>query len=187
MSDVVVREPDRDEVIRQVPVFTNLYRATYAEPPYREGERHVTAFVERFATEAVSPGFALVVAEIGDRTVGFAHGVTFDADTWWDEADCEPPEVHGVSTFAVMEFIVGRAERGRGIGSALMNRLLGQRTEPYATLCANPAAPARQIYQRWGWKPVAVAHPAAIGIMDVLLLTLPTSTNRASVTGQRTG
>ena len=68
-----------------------------------------------------------------------------------------------------LEFIVTRAERGKGIGTALMTALLADRPERYATLCANPAAPARRIYQRWGWRSVATVHPPTMGAMDVLL------------------
>ncbi|MBN1174819.1 MAG: GNAT family N-acetyltransferase [Micromonosporaceae bacterium] len=172
-SGFSIREPDSSEIDWLLSALADLYRATYAEPPYHEGEQHVAAFVERFTVEAASPGFRLVVAETGeDQVIGFAHGLTFPAGTWWGDADHEPPEVRGVPTFAVMEFIVSRPERGRGIGTALMTALLEQRPEPYATLCANPAASARQIYHRWGWRPVAVAHTEIVGTMDVLLLDL---------------
>ena len=44
--------------------------------------------------------------------------------------------------------------------------------EPYDTLCANVDAPARRIYQHWGWQQVAHADASAVGSMDVLMLDL---------------
>jgi GNAT superfamily N-acetyltransferase len=113
-----------------------------------------------------------VAAELGEDLVGYAYGIPFAADGWWTEADHEPAEVHGRPAFAVMEFIVRRDHRGRGVGTALMAALLADRSEPYATLCANPAAPARQIYHHWGWGAVALAHPPQLPPMDVLLIEL---------------
>ena len=141
----------------------------YSSPPYREGAEHVAAFVARFRAETAAEGFALVAAERSGRMVGFAHGVSCGPDGWWRDADQEPEEIRGLATFAVLEFIVTRAERGKGIGTALMTALLADRPERYATLCANPAAPARRIYQRWGWRSVATVHPPTMGAMDVLL------------------
>ena len=152
------------------PQFIDLYREVYAEPPYLETEEHVAAYVERFANESAQPGFALVVAEIDADLAGYAYGHSFPADEWWSDADHEPVEVKGRTKFAVIEWAVRKPYRQQGIGAALMRTLLAGRPEDFATLCSNPAAPARQIYQRWGWRPVARAYPPGIPPMDVLLL-----------------
>jgi GNAT superfamily N-acetyltransferase len=172
MTNFAVSRLDHAEVTRRAPEFIDIYREVYAEPPYHEGDNHVAAYASRFAEESNGPGFTLVAAEASRELVGYAYGLTLAPHEWWTDADHEPAQVHGRAKFAVMEFAVRKAHRGRGIGTALMTALLADRPEPFATLCANPAAPARRIYHRWGWRPVALARPPDIPTMDVLLLHL---------------
>lgn len=155
-----------------LPKFIDLYREVYAEPPYLETEEHVTAYVERFADESSQPGFSLVTAQIDAELIGYAYGHSFGPDEWWPDTDDEPTEAKGQTKFVICELAVRRQHRGKGIGTALMKTLLDGRNEDLATLCSNPAAPARRIYQRWGWRPVARAYPANIPPMDILLLPL---------------
>jgi hypothetical protein len=53
-----------------------------------------------------------------------------------------------------------------------MDLLLAGRPEPWAVLAANPAALARRIYQRWGWRPLGPTRPAGMPAMEVLGLPL---------------
>jgi GNAT superfamily N-acetyltransferase len=172
MSELVVRHLDPAEVARRAAELVDLYRAVYAEPPYHEGDEYVAAYARRLSDESATPGFTLVAANLGPDLVGYAYGVPFAAGEWWPDADHEPTEVVGQPAFAVMEFAVRKDRRGRGIGAALMGALLADRPEPYATLCANPAAQAHQIYQHWGWRIVARARPPQMPPMDVLLCRL---------------
>lgn len=162
---------------RYRPHFVDLYREVYAEPPYLETEEHVAAYMQRFAEESFRPGFSLVIAEIGTEVVGYAYGHSFPADEWWPEADYQPIQTKGRAKFAVIELAVRKPHRGKGIGTQLMKTLLDGRPEELATLCSNPAATARQMYQRWGWQPVAIAHPTGIPPMDVLVLRLREATH----------
>jgi GNAT superfamily N-acetyltransferase len=167
-----IRRLGSADLQRYRPLFVDLYREVYAEPPYLETEEHVAAYEQRSAEESCRPGFALVIAEIGTEMVGYAYGHSLSADEWWPEADHEPVEAKGRTKFAVIELAVRKSYRGRGIGMRLMKTLLDGRPEQLATLCSNPAAPARQIYQRLGWRPVAIAYPPGIPPMDVLVLPL---------------
>lgn len=169
-----VRRLDSAEVEVFRPQFIGLYREVYAEPPYHEGEEHVAAYVDRFVEESARPGFTLVIAEIKSELVGYAYGHSLHPDEWWPDADYEPDQVKGRSKFTVIELAIRKPHRGQGIGTALMKALLTGRPEELATLCSNPAAPARRIYQYWGWQPVARAHPAGIPPMDILILPIRT-------------
>jgi ribosomal protein S18 acetylase RimI-like enzyme len=72
-----------------------------------------------------------------------------------------------------MELAVLPDRRGKGIGRALMDELLAERDEPYALLTVNPAADARRLYERLGWRHVASTKPGnSSGGMDVMLLKL---------------
>ena len=158
--------------------FVDLYQQVYAEPPYEETPDDAAAFGRRLTEEAQRPGFTLVAAIEDDGVIGFAHGYTFGPDQWWKAADTTPSEVQSLPKFAIMELVVRKDHRGQGIASALMRALLIDRTEPYATLCTNPAAPARAIYQAWSWQQVAQTpqRPMFPG-MDVLVLPLGSASN----------
>jgi GNAT superfamily N-acetyltransferase len=161
------------DITEKLNEFVDLYQQVYAEPPYEETPDDAIAFSHRLTSEAHRPGFALVAAVENDTIIGFAHGYTFEPEQWWKAADTTPDEVHGLSKFAVMELVVRKDHRGQGVASELMRALLTDRAEPYATLCTNPAAPARAIYRAWGWRQVARTpqRPTFPG-MDVLVLPL---------------
>jgi GNAT superfamily N-acetyltransferase len=57
--------------------------------------------------------------------------------------------------FAVIELNVLPEFRGQGLGKELLNRLLSDRPEAFATLATLPSSMARTMYERWGWYKVA--------------------------------
>ncbi len=80
-----------------------------------------------------------------------------------------------------MEWMVRPASRRAGIGRVLLDRLLADRPEPWAVLASNPAAAARRIYERWGWKPVGATEPDSMPPMDLLALPLlPTEVSESA-------
>ena len=151
-----------------------IYAEAYRDPPYHEGERETAAFLQHLPKQPDQPGFAMVVAEAPDgHACGFAFGFTFEPGTWWKPDAHEPDIVRHAQRFAVMELAVRPAFHGRGIATALMTDLLSDRPEPFATLCANPQAVARQIYAAWGWEQAGTVNPPEVGPMDVMLKRLP--------------
>jgi len=82
-----------------------------------------------------------------------------------------PDVLAAVPKFTVMEWAVLPACRRRGVGRELLRELLDGRPEPYAVLTVHPAADARTIYERAGWRHIAstVATPEWPS-MDVMLL-----------------
>jgi GNAT superfamily N-acetyltransferase len=151
----------------------DLYAEVYAEPPYLEGPEMVERFAQRLADQWDVPGFSLVSAMEGGCLLGAAYGWTMAAGRWFRSATTEPPaELREASKFAVMEWMVRPDRRRRGIGRVLLDRLLAGRPEPWAVLASNPAAAARRIYERWGWKPVGGTKPDSMPPMDLLALPL---------------
>jgi GNAT superfamily N-acetyltransferase len=117
-------------------------------------------FVGWVRDESTEPGFGFVVAVEYGIPVGFAYGYQQPVGKWWRGADQPAPaEVKTGPTLAVMEWRVLADRRCKGIGRALMDELLAGRTEPSATLTVNPAADARQRYERLGWQHVATTKP----------------------------
>lgn len=155
------------------PALVDLYAVVYAELPYGEGPEQVARFADGLPAEAQRPGFTLVAAEDAGVLVGAAYGWTMPAGVWWQSADCEPPaEVRDVDKLAVMEWMVRPDRRGQGVGAGLMRRLLAERVEGWATLAANPDAPARGMYERQGWQRVAGSRLEWGPVMDLLMLSL---------------
>jgi ribosomal protein S18 acetylase RimI-like enzyme len=156
-----------------VPDMVDLYAVVFAEPPYNEGPEHAAKFRKWLTKELDSPGFTLVRAIAGTELVGMAYGYTMPAGEWWHNATEPPPaDIRDRRKFVVMEWAVRADHRRRGIGRQLMTELLTGRSEPYATLNANPAAAARDIYVRWGWQQRGRTHPKNYPPMDILVLPL---------------
>lgn len=157
--------------------MADLYREVYAEPPYNSGPLwHEDAFRDRTRRQVDARGFACVWARHDSfYLAGFAFGFTMPRGAWWSGVSADPPpdEVLAGEKFAVIELIVARPWRGRGVGRQLLGMLLEGRREPYAMLTAVPDAPARQIYDHWGWRQAGRAqHTADAPVMDQLILEL---------------
>lgn len=150
-----------------------LFAEVFAEPPYNEGPEHVEQFRRGYKREARKPGFSFIAALDGDKLVGMAYGYTMPEGEWWRNATvAPPPEVKDGPKLCIMEWAVLPTCRGSGIGRALMDALLAGRSEAWATLNANPAAAARDIYLSWGWKQMGMVENRLFPDMDVLVLPL---------------
>jgi GNAT superfamily N-acetyltransferase len=167
---------DGADVDRLIGDLAPLYERVYAEPPYNGGSVFSRGrFMERTNVQKAAPGFTLVTARADRELVGFSFGFAFGEDRWWGgKTTPEPPtDVVKPAKFAVIELVVAKPWRGRGVGRALMRTLLAERPEPLATLLSEPEAPARQIYQHWGWRYVANVQPADDApYMNALVLPL---------------
>ncbi|MBQ1051831.1 GNAT family N-acetyltransferase [Micromonospora sp. C51] len=155
------RHEDRD-LEQVITAAADLYERVYTEPPYNGGPlftRH--RFLQRTDRQKQTPGFVLVTACAEDVLVGFALGLPFGEGHWWRGTSTPQPPADLVAAekFAVIELVVHPDRRGRGLGHALLDVLLNQRPEQYAILLAEPTAPARKLYDRWGWQQVGEVQP----------------------------
>ena len=139
-----------------------VYADAYGQVPGDDNAVKVAAFRDR-ATKALDrPGYELVTAYAGGTLAGFVFGYALPSPThWWDDLSPRPsPEFlreDGSRTFVVAEIEVGRQWQGSGVGWALNDEILRDRTEQRATLATGPGADAaRAIYERWGWQKVGV-------------------------------
>jgi ribosomal protein S18 acetylase RimI-like enzyme len=163
------------EALANVAELRGVYLAVFSLPPYDEGPEIGDKFVGWISDESKLAGFSLVAAYDEDRLVGFAYGYTQPPGEWWRNTDQPAPEqVKAAEKFAVMEWAVLPDQRGKGIGRRLLDELLADRREPYATLTVNPAAEARTIYEQWGWQYVASTRPGNMPGMDVMVRELGT-------------
>ncbi|MEQ4304820.1 GNAT family N-acetyltransferase [Plantactinospora sp. B6F1] len=150
-----------------------LYAEVYAEPPYEEGPEHTAQFRRWFRDHCRQSGFSLARAMDGEQLVGVAYGHTMPAGGWMEPRVDDPPgHLLDVPKLTIPEWMVRRPYRGRGVGRRLLAMLLADRPEPCAILASNPAAPARQLYDRMGWQQYGTIRPKLIPPMDVLVLPL---------------
>lgn len=151
-NGIDLRAEDGRAALDHLDEVADLYLQVYAEPPYNSAPKYGRArFLDRTRQQTLASGFTLITARRRDVLVGFAFGFSMLTGTWWANASSPPPVVLEASKFAVIELVVDRAERGHGIGRALLDDLLGDRPERYATLAAVLGAISYDMYLRWGW------------------------------------
>lgn len=169
-----------ERALELTPTLTAIYSSVYAEPPYFWGQEYASLFAERFAAQRRTPGFDLVIASVGDGVVGFTFGVTLQPDTPWWRTVTTPVDADLVTerpgrTFAIVELLVSRPWRRRGVATRLHDCLLDGRLEERATLTVLPEAQAAQhAYRAWGWRRVAQKSNPLPGapIFDVMIKPL---------------
>lgn len=106
--------------------------------------------------------FVFLVAREGDEIAGFGYGYTGAAGHWWTErvllaltgeqreAWLDPPH------FEIVELHVRPSQQRRGIGSALLARLLTRQPHDRALLSTQTASrKARGFYAKNGWSELA--------------------------------
>jgi len=173
VTDVHYESQDGTGAKAYVDALVDLYGEVYAAPPYLEGPEHVASFRRHLTRELSIPGFTLARAMDGARLVGAAYGFTLPPGAWMEPSAEEPPaHIRDLPKLNIAEWMVTTQCRGTGIGRRLLDMLLADRSEPWAVLASNPAATARRIYERWGWKPVGRIEPRTMPSMDVLALPL---------------
>ncbi len=142
-----------------VAAIQEIFASVFAEPPYEEGPADVAQWREDLDAQVRRPGFAVVVAEAEDVSVGFAYGYTMTPEMRRWQRVIQPHAerlpvgvLGGGRVFTLMEFGVLSSWRGRGVGRALHDALLAERAEPVAILTVRPDAVAAQAaYRAWGW------------------------------------
>lgn len=172
MSDVRLEVLNRSRARNLLDALADLYVPTYTEPPYNAASKFSrTRFLERTRRQVESPGFTLVTAWDDAALTGFTFGFSMAPGSWWANASLPAHGVMREAKFAVIELLVARQHRGRGIGLTLLDTLLERRPESYATLAVVIGADAYDWYLRRGWVKVAEFR-AEPPFSDALLLDL---------------
>lgn len=165
---------DGEATLAMLDEITELYLQVHREPDQGSGPLyHEDAFRTRTRNQVQRDGFTIVWARSSAADlVGFSFGVPLAAGQWWTGNASPPPaQILESPKFAVIELMVRQEWRGRGLGRRLLDELIGERPEPYATLTTRTNTPIRRRYARWGWEQVGTAqHTPEAPVMDQLVL-----------------
>ncbi|MER7820731.1 GNAT family N-acetyltransferase [Streptomyces sp. NPDC096153] len=185
MAEVTYERFEGAEAVGQRDALLAAYEEVFADAPYCEGPWGVAEFIDRYPQQIRTQlGFRLVIARAAPEVVGFTYGYQLPATTgWWGNLLEPMPEDFtaetGDRTFAVIEMVVRRPWRRRGVAAGLHARLVEGLGVERVTLTVRPepeAAPARAAYAAWGYRKVGRSHPSPEGPKyDVMVLTLPQS------------
>jgi GNAT superfamily N-acetyltransferase len=152
MSDLAYNRNAGEQALAMLEEITDLYDEIHAEGDEQGGIFSHASFIARTTSQARIAGFELVTVTLGDLLVGFGFGHPFPAGRWWGGCRPAPPrEILDSSKFAVIELDVRQSYRRQGIGKTLLEILLDERGEAFATLASTPGSIANSMYKRWGW------------------------------------
>jgi GNAT superfamily N-acetyltransferase len=176
VPELRLQRHDSDDARRMLDSLADIYVQEYAEPPYSASPAAFgrEAFIERTTRQVTEDGFSLLTGHVDGEQAGYAFGYTHGRGRWWRGKSEPPPPEDLVQSpaFVVIELIVRHPFRGRGYSHQLLDELLADRSEPFATLCAHPEAFARDVYPRWGWQEVCkISHENGVAF-DVLVKML---------------
>ena len=162
-ADVLLHRGGGALAERRLDAIADLYDRVYAEPPYRGEPLFSRArFLERTQRQRTNGGFTLITADADDALAGFAFGFTFAAGRWWGGTRAHRRPTRSSRQPSSRSSSSWSTDLGGATAwhAALIGELLRDRRNRYAILLAEPDAPARRIYARWGWQHVADVRPA---------------------------
>ena len=175
MPELDFRRYDGSGALAMMDSLADVYLAEYAgEPDAGDPLYSRQAFTERTTRQAREDGFALLTGSVAGELAGYAFGCP-DAPGQWPRGQCDPAPPAGIvqsARFFVVELIVRRPFRGRGLARVLMDELLAGRPEPFAALTANPDRFPHGMYLRWGWQKVCRLTYTDTVTFDVLVKPL---------------
>jgi GNAT superfamily N-acetyltransferase len=173
MTNVSFKRCTGEQTLAMLDSIADLYADIKAEDP--DGSDAIfsrSSFIARTEAQASDAEFRFIGATAGKILAGFSFGYPFRPGKWWaDSIPSASPELLTASKFAVIELDVRKEFRGQGLSKKLLQRLLSDRTEEFATLAAIPGTQAHSMYLRWGWHAAAVLGGDG-PVMDALLLRL---------------
>ncbi len=151
---------DPPEVLRRADELVAVYQAAFLPPPYRKAPEAVAAFQRSLRVHINDLGFRLVAAFQAGQAVGFAYGRVCLPGQWWRNAVAGPLRARGLElwladSYHLVELAVHPSAQGRGLGSALHDRLLASPPQSRALLSTLDAdTVAGHLYRRRGWQPL---------------------------------
>lgn len=169
MSDLIYSRYSGEQVLAMLEEVTDLYEEIHSQiPGEQNGIFSRASFITRTTNQARMAGFEFVSVVSSDLLVGFSFGYPLTPQGWWGDCTPVPQKILNSSKFAVIELDVRQEFREQGIGRALLDILLKDRGEDFATLASTPGTIANNMYKRWGWRKIGTFTDS----MEALLVPL---------------
>jgi ribosomal protein S18 acetylase RimI-like enzyme len=135
----------------------SVYGDAFARPPYNDPDRGHEISARIRDTHADRDGFAGYIAlDDANQVLGMIYGYCGLAGHWWHDAvvravDRDTARTWFSDNYEVVEVAVHPEHQARGIGAALVRRLLEGRTESTAVLSTRTDSRAYELYSRLGF------------------------------------
>jgi ribosomal protein S18 acetylase RimI-like enzyme len=136
----------------------SVYGDAFARPPYNDPDRGQEIRARIHENHAERDGFAGFIAlSDEDEVLGMIYGYKGEAGQWWHDAvaravDRETARTWFTDTYEVVEVAVHPDYQDRGVGAALVRRLLEGRTEATSVLSTRSDSRAHILYSRLGFE-----------------------------------
>jgi GNAT superfamily N-acetyltransferase len=151
---MMIRALETPEVLLRADEIARIFQRAFGYSDERRDHFRDT----RLAYLPLYDGVLTFGAFDGDALVGFVYGFDYQPEHWWPKQVGPALEAAGhadwtVDTFELNELEILPEHQGRGIGTALMNELLGRTTHRHTLLSttADPADRAKVLYRRLGF------------------------------------
>ena len=137
-----------------------VYGRAFAEPPYSDPDRGNEIRGRLQETHSHRDGFLAYAAVLPDgQVVGMIYGYRGSAGQWWHDMVAKQlsPDLTAkwmTDSYELVEVAVDPACQAKGIGAALIARLLAGRTEATCVLSTRIDSRAHALYKRLGFEGV---------------------------------
>lgn len=171
MTEPSYRRHNGTKTLTLLDELTEMYTEIHSgSPKYDYPLYHRDQFISRTENQAAQEGFELVTVHTDGQLAGFSFGFPFAPGGWWAGTITPTTDFLKATKFAVIELDVRREHRGQGWGRALLDKLLADRYEDFATLAAVRGSTPQAMYERWGWYKAGAFNGEPV--MDVMVLPL---------------
>lgn len=171
MTNIAFERYTGEQTLAMLEDIADLYSSIRTERQDADPIFSRESFITRTSAQAVKTGFEFIAARKAAEWAGFSFGYSMLPGEWWADATPQEPDVLAASKIAVIELDVVKSYRGQGLSKALLQELLANRSESFATLASLPGTQANAMYLRWGWRKVGIIGGEG-PVMDAMLLPL---------------
>ncbi|MFG3440694.1 GNAT family N-acetyltransferase [Nonomuraea sp. NPDC047897] len=147
-----------EETLARVAELIDVYRVSFAGPPWYEDGYGVADFARRLAADVRRPGFGAVLARRDGEPAGFGTAWPtrrpFPAGRAYDRVRVQlgdQVETRLVGALEVDELAVSPHARGQGLAARILGLLCAEAADCWL-LTAPKAYDAIRLYERLGWR-----------------------------------
>lgn len=153
------------ELPKHGPLFEGaiaVYGDAFGEPPYSDPDRGNEIRSRMKDYHGRRPGYeAFAGVDDDGRAVGMIYGYRGEAGQWWHDtvAKVLTPPARAAwlgDSYELVEVAVDPRWQGHGVGTALIARLLRDRTEATCVLSTRTDSQAHRLYRRLGFEQIRV-------------------------------